>query len=149
MAFPSPGDLPIPGIKPRSSVFQANSLPSEPPGKLIPHTAYTPYCSYPTGYIPVQNKKLKKKVGYQPHLSPVCELISGWAGPALLLGALPSRVPSRTGCTRSVTASRQASCVAQARGSGSHLVLSCQELPDLTGCHEDRKVVKPFEKHRC
>ena len=29
---PSPGDLPNPGIKPRSSTLQADSLPSEPPG---------------------------------------------------------------------------------------------------------------------
>ena len=31
--FPSPGDLPDPGIKPRSPTFQADSLPSGPPGK--------------------------------------------------------------------------------------------------------------------
>ena len=31
--FPSPGDLPNPGIKPRSSTLQADSLPFEPPGK--------------------------------------------------------------------------------------------------------------------
>ena len=31
--FPSPGDLPNPGIKPRSPTLQAVSLPSEPPGK--------------------------------------------------------------------------------------------------------------------
>ena len=30
----SPGDLPNPGIEPRSSTFQADALPSEPPGKL-------------------------------------------------------------------------------------------------------------------
>ena len=30
--FPSPGDLPDPGIKPRSLALQADSLPSEPPG---------------------------------------------------------------------------------------------------------------------
>ena len=29
----SPGDLPDPGIKPRSSTLQADSLPSEPTGK--------------------------------------------------------------------------------------------------------------------
>ena len=32
-AFPSPGDLPNPGIKPRSPILQADSLPSEPAGK--------------------------------------------------------------------------------------------------------------------
>ena len=30
LPFPSPGDLPDPGMKPRSSTFQADSLPSEP-----------------------------------------------------------------------------------------------------------------------
>ena len=31
---PLPGDLPNPGIKPRPPALQADSLPSEPPGKL-------------------------------------------------------------------------------------------------------------------
>ena len=31
--FPSPGDLPNLGIEPRSPTLQADSLPSEPPGK--------------------------------------------------------------------------------------------------------------------
>jgi len=31
--FPSPGDLPNPGTKPGSPTLQADSLPSEPPGK--------------------------------------------------------------------------------------------------------------------
>ena len=33
LPFPSPGDLPYPGIEPRSPAFQANALTSEPPGK--------------------------------------------------------------------------------------------------------------------
>ena len=33
LLFPSPGYLPTPGIKPGSPASQANSLPSEPPGK--------------------------------------------------------------------------------------------------------------------
>ena len=35
LPFPSLGDLPNPGIKPGSFVLQADSLPSEPPGKPI------------------------------------------------------------------------------------------------------------------
>ena len=35
LLFPSPGDLPNPGIKPRSSALQADSLPSKPPGNLL------------------------------------------------------------------------------------------------------------------
>ena len=31
--FPSPGDLPNPGIKPRSPMLQADFLPTKPPGK--------------------------------------------------------------------------------------------------------------------
>ena len=31
--FPSPGDLPDPGIEPRSPASQADALPSEPPEK--------------------------------------------------------------------------------------------------------------------
>ena len=33
LPFPSPGDLPNPGIKPRSPALQADALTSEPPGK--------------------------------------------------------------------------------------------------------------------
>ena len=33
LPFPSPGDLPDPGIEPRSPASQADTLPSEPPGK--------------------------------------------------------------------------------------------------------------------
>ena len=32
--FPSPGNLPNPGIEPRSPTLQADTLPSEPPEKL-------------------------------------------------------------------------------------------------------------------
>ena len=35
LPFPSSGDLPDPGIKPRSPAVQADSLPSEPPRKLF------------------------------------------------------------------------------------------------------------------
>ena len=33
LPFPSPGDLPNPGIEPRSPAFQADALTPEPPGK--------------------------------------------------------------------------------------------------------------------
>ena len=33
LPFPSPGDLPNPGIEPVSPTLQADALPSEPPGK--------------------------------------------------------------------------------------------------------------------
>ena len=33
LPFPSPGDLPDPGIEPGSPTLQADALPSDPPGK--------------------------------------------------------------------------------------------------------------------
>ena len=33
--FPSPGDLPNPGIEPRSPALQADALSSEPPNKYL------------------------------------------------------------------------------------------------------------------
>ena len=40
LPFPSPGDLPHPGIEPRSPALQADALTSEPPGKKeFPHAA--------------------------------------------------------------------------------------------------------------
>ena len=38
LPFPSPEDLPDPGIKPVSPALQADSLSSEPPGKPLPRT---------------------------------------------------------------------------------------------------------------
>ena len=39
LPFPSPGDLPNPGIKPGSPALQADSLPSEPPDMSLPSRA--------------------------------------------------------------------------------------------------------------
>ena len=35
LSFPSPGDLPNPGVKLKSLVLQTDSLPSEPPGMYV------------------------------------------------------------------------------------------------------------------
>ena len=35
VAFPSPGDLPNPGFKPRSPTLQVDSLPAEPQNDLL------------------------------------------------------------------------------------------------------------------
>ena len=45
--FPFPGDLPDPGIKPRSPALQVDSLPSEPPGN--------PWCKYRCNRKPPKN----------------------------------------------------------------------------------------------
>ena len=43
LPFPSPGDLPNPGIEPRSPVWQADALPSEPAGKSITYKSLTSF----------------------------------------------------------------------------------------------------------
>ena len=40
LPFPSPGDLPNPGIEPRSPTLQADSLPAEPPGDMTSFLLY-------------------------------------------------------------------------------------------------------------
>ena len=41
LPFPSPGDLPDSGIEPMSPALQADSLPTEPPGKLYDRMHYS------------------------------------------------------------------------------------------------------------
>ena len=43
LPFPSPGDLPDPGIKPGSPALQADALLSEPPGNPIPTHFWLPF----------------------------------------------------------------------------------------------------------
>ena len=55
LPFPSPGDLPHPGIELRSPTLQADALTSEPPGKPLPDLSdkqiFTPF-SQQGKYIP-------------------------------------------------------------------------------------------------
>ena len=44
LPFPSPGDLPDPGIHPMSPALQADSLRSETPGKILYSTLDFPKC---------------------------------------------------------------------------------------------------------
>ena len=45
LPFPSPGDLPYPGIEPGSPALQTESLLSELPGKPLRTCCYCYYCS--------------------------------------------------------------------------------------------------------
>ena len=75
--FPSPGDLPNPGIKPRSPASQADSLPSNPPGK--PKNTGVGSLSLLQGIFPTQrwNPGLPhcRKILYQlSHRGSLCEV---------------------------------------------------------------------------
>ena len=52
--FPSPGDLPNPGIKPRSPALQADSLPAEPQGRST------------SGCLPKESKNTNSKDIHTP-----------------------------------------------------------------------------------
>ena len=70
LPFPSPGDLPEPGIEPGSLAFQADSLPTELWGKMLP-------------FGKISYKALIQVIycGWQLHFLPVSCL--AWGGPAL------------------------------------------------------------------
>ena len=65
---PSPGDLPDPGIKPRSPALQSDSLPSEPQGK--PKNTGVGSLSFLQWIFPIQELNqgllLCRRVLYQP-----------------------------------------------------------------------------------
>ena len=52
LPFPSPGDLPNPGIEPKSPALQADALSSEPPGKPSPYLSLFPELHICFGQLP-------------------------------------------------------------------------------------------------
>ena len=88
VAFHSPGDLPNPGIKPRSPTLQADSLPAEPQGK--PKNTRVGSLSLLQGIFPTQEsnrgllhcRQILYQLSYQG--SPIQPLISLkiWRGQA-------------------------------------------------------------------
>ena len=65
LPFPSPGDLPIPGIKPRSPALQADTLPSEPAGNLEGPQIFSPNAFQRftwRGHCPQKDKGQERKL---------------------------------------------------------------------------------------
>ena len=62
LPFPSPGDLPNPGIEPRSPVLQADSLPAEPQGKplVCAENAVNSLVMLGQDFIPAVQTRIKK-----------------------------------------------------------------------------------------
>ena len=58
LPFPSPGDLPDPGMQPGTPALQADSLPSEPPGK--PFFLIVLYLLFEFAMDPEKKKNEKK-----------------------------------------------------------------------------------------
>ena len=57
LPFPSPGDLPDPGIEPGSPTLEADALTSEPPGK-----PYDKYSAYNYTVPPVEKGLIKTNI---------------------------------------------------------------------------------------
>ena len=64
LSFPSPGDLPDPGIEPRSPALQADFLPTEPPGNRNRNRVHNKQTAFETSKNlppPLSVKKLSSK----------------------------------------------------------------------------------------
>ena len=91
--FPSPGDLPNPGIKPRSPALQSDSLPAEPQGK--PKNTAVNSLSLLQWIFPTQklNRDLLhcRQILYQLCYegSPKGDAVAAWAGNARNLSSIP------------------------------------------------------------
>ena len=118
--FPSPGDLPNPGIEPRSPTLQVDSLPTQPPGKpLCDYRSQQFAKSFRGGWITVPNVPLTTQRGGAMKIPPpfTCSqsetmmlraaLTSGdqdWSGvrvrvfSCLSLAALVSEAPAPLSC---------------------------------------------------
>ena len=94
--FPSPGDLPDPGMKPRSPTLQTNSLLSEPPSQSVSSVAQTcptlcdpMNCSTP-GLLSITNSQSSPKLTSIELVMPSRHLIL--CPPLLLLPSIPHRI---------------------------------------------------------
>ena len=69
--FPSLGDLPNPGIEPRSPELQADALTSEPPGKALFKYSFKYFLQLPykvtTNYNKLYSKRFSYISAFNPH----------------------------------------------------------------------------------
>ena len=91
--FPTPGDLPDPGIEPGSPALQAESLPSKPPGKPM---VYPNWGTRERGAFDTDTRTAAVRSGcpgpqgrVPGPAAPVCSWCSGTRAPPLALTELP------------------------------------------------------------
>ena len=60
LPFPSTGDLPYPGLEPRSSALQGDSLPSDPPGDRIRFCCFKPLSEQSSVAAAVETDRLSR-----------------------------------------------------------------------------------------
>ena len=76
LPFPSPGDLPDPGIEPPSPTLWADSWPAEPPGKPTNVDIGVGSLSLPQGTFPTRDKA--QSLSQQADSSPADDLSPGY-----------------------------------------------------------------------
>ena len=92
LSFPSPGDLPDPGIEHRSPALKADSLPSEPPGK--PSVCQMPKSDQSSSNLPTDSTFLPG--GHRIKLF-FCYFSSVPLLFSILIHFFPATFPSKTG----------------------------------------------------
>ena len=95
LPFPSPGDLPHPGIEPRSPALQADSLPSEPPERPLIHSICSLNISFLLLFLLSFRSRFYSAVGWRGRKTwfvPVDVSASPWgAATASRTTSLPTR----------------------------------------------------------
>ena len=89
--FPSPGDLPNPGIELRSPAMQADSLSSEPPGKVGSDGKESSCNVGELGLIPGLGRSPGEGNGYSLQYSCLENSVDRGAGQATVYGVPKSR----------------------------------------------------------
>ena len=79
LPFPSPGDLPNPGIKPRSPALQVDALTSEPPGKPRKTTIWL--SNFIPIYIYPKETKSEKDTGITLFIAALFTICRTWNQP--------------------------------------------------------------------
>ena len=139
--FPSPGDLPNPGIEPGSPTSQADSLPAEPPGK--PLRTHCLHLTWPLGLLLPLPERGGSARTHRPSAGR-----SGWTGCPFRSGPVQDRMAlplSLEGSVDSNGAMDGGSCVqGPPRASGS--VFPAQHPPPL--CRPRAACLILFGRHR-
>ena len=81
---PSPGDRPNPGIEPGSHTLQADSLPSEPPGKPKDSEMSPKYNFGDLQELPFVPFKGKTQVSQYSTIQPIHFELQSWGSPLLI-----------------------------------------------------------------
>ena len=133
LSFPSPGDLPNPGIEPRSPTLQADSLPAEPPGKPgRTHGLFQIFWSSNSGVCVLGHVYLFSHLGHVPPTPAKCyRFLLSW-----------KTLQSPRGKTEHLPDATWAHCFPLCGASVSHLQMGTDKLPSSSGIDDAKELSK-------